>query len=57
MKLLVISYLCSLLSNAYAGSILFWMPIIPRSGRITWLPIAKALAERGHQVRFRAREF
>ena len=57
MKLLVISYLCSLLSHAYAGSILFWMPIIPRSGRITWLPIAKALAERGHQVRFRVREF
>ena len=33
-----------------AGNILFFMPFIPKSGRITWMPIAEELAARNHNV-------
>ena len=34
----------------FAGNILFFMPFIPKSGRITWMPIAEELAARNHNV-------
>ena len=37
-------------NQVLAGNILFFMPWVPKSGRITWMPIAEALAERNHNV-------
>ena len=34
----------------FCGNILFFMPFIPKSGRITWMPIAEELAGRNHNV-------
>ena len=33
-----------------AGKILFFMPVIAKSTKITWYPLAKELADRGHEV-------
>ena len=33
-----------------AGNILFFMPLIPKSSRITWMPIVEELAARKHNV-------
>ncbi len=35
---------------AKTGRILFYMPLTSRSMKITFLPLAEALAERGHEV-------
>ena len=35
-----------------AGNILFVMPVIPISSKITWYPLARALADRGHEVMY-----
>ena len=32
------------------GSVLFYMPVIPRSMRITFMPVAAEMAIRGHEV-------
>ena len=37
-------------NQALAGNILFFMPWVPKSGRITWMPIAEKLAARNHNV-------
>ena len=34
----------------FGGNILFFMPFIPKSGRITWMPIVEELAARNHNV-------
>ena len=34
----------------YAGNILFFMPLIPKSSRITWMPIVEELATRKHNA-------
>ena len=38
------------IANCEPGKILFFMPVIPKSSKITWYPLAKKLADRGHQV-------
>ena len=40
-----------------AGNILFFMPWVPKSGRITWMPIAEKLAARNHNVHYRFLHF
>ena len=37
------------------GHILFFFPIIAKSSKITFMPVAEKLAERGHQVNLRGR--
>ena len=37
-------------NQVLAGNILFFMPWVPKSGRITWMPIAERLAARNHNV-------
>ena len=32
------------------GSLLFYMPLVSRSMKITFMPLAEAMAERGHEV-------
>ena len=39
-------------NQVLAGNILFFMPWVPKSGRITWMPIAEKLAARNHNVHF-----
>ena len=34
------------------GHILFFFPVITKSAKITFMPVAERLAQRGHQVRF-----
>jgi len=37
-------------SMVSAGKILFYMPMTSKSMKITYIPLAEALAERGHEV-------
>jgi hypothetical protein len=32
------------------GHVLFYFPIIPKSGKLTFMPVAEELAARGHRV-------
>ena len=34
----------------FSGNVLFFMPVIPKSSKIAWYPLAKAMAKKGHQV-------
>lgn len=45
-----LSLIFVLLALAEGGKVLFYMPIIPKSSKITWYPLARKLAELGHQV-------
>jgi hypothetical protein len=37
-------------SRTNRGNILFFFPVITKSAKITFMPVAEKLAERGHQV-------
>ena len=44
-------------NQVLAGNILFFMPWVPKSGRITWMPIAEKLAARNHNVHYKFLHF
>ena len=48
MHLFYMLILC--LGYVHGGNVLFFMPIIPKSNKMTWYPLAEEMAKRGHQV-------
>ena len=52
--MLILAYYLLLMAmipkQIYAGNILFFMPLIPKSSRITWMPIVEELATRKHNA-------
>ena len=52
--MLILTHLLMLMvmmpKQIHAGNILFFMPLIPKSSRITWMPIVEELAARKHNV-------
>ena len=50
MKLSALFNFVLLIVPVYCGNILFFMPIIPKSSKITWYPLVNQLAARGHHV-------
>jgi hypothetical protein len=36
----------TLILSAQAGKVLFFMPVIPKSSKITWMPLAKELGNK-----------
>ena len=49
-KMKLVLYLSLLLGLANAGKILFYIPLCSRSIKITFMPLATEMANRGHQV-------
>lgn len=49
-QLAVFLVLASFLQSLDCGNVLFFMPVIPKSSKITWFPLAMQLADRGHMV-------
>lgn len=49
-KMKVVLLLFLFLAVANAGKILFFMPLMPKSTTMTFMPIAEEMARRGHQV-------
>ena len=45
-----LSILLLIVPVIFGGNLLFFMPVIPKSSKIAWYPLAKEMAERGHQV-------
>ena len=45
-----LSILLLIVPVVFSGKVLFFMPVIPKSSKIAWYPLAKAMAENGHQV-------
>ena len=43
-------YLLVSLAFVQGGNVIFFMPIIPKSNKMTWYPLAEEMAKRGHQV-------
>ena len=39
-----------MLSAASAGSVFIWLPFMSKSVKITVMPVAEAMADRGHEV-------
>ena len=52
--MLILAYYLLLMAmiskQIYAGNILFFMPLIPKSSRITWMSIVEELAARKHNA-------
>ena len=49
MLLAVLSLLC-LFAHSEGGRVLVWCPAASKSIKITFMPVVKSLAERGHEV-------
>ena len=48
--LLMVIVWARLLGTASAGSLLIWLPLMSKSIKITVMPVAEAMANRGHEV-------
>jgi len=50
LKMKFLPVFVALLSSCQAGKLLFYMPLTSKSMKITYMPLAETMAERGHQV-------
>ena len=48
--LLLVMIVGCMIGTASAGSLLIWLPLLSKSMKITVMPVAEAMADRGHEV-------